>query len=732
MHCASCKILIESFLKKLDGVQKTVVNYTTGDLYIEYDEKQIGIAEIKKTVDSIGEYALLLEDTNTDTLKQKELKKLQNTMIVLLFGSIPFFVIMLWMILEMFDLVPPTMDIFGEIYGRSLFYILQFLLSTILLIIGGKQFFVSAWKALAKKTANMDTLVSLSTATSWLFSTVVTFFPNIFPETTDVFFDAGIFIIFFITLGRWLEARARYRTNTAVRDLIELQVKEATVIVNGEEKIIPIEDIIAGDILLVKPGQKIPTDGLVVDGESSVDESMVTGESVPFEKKVNDKVIGSTINITGVLKVQATKVGKDTLLSQIITLVQQAQNSQPPIQKIVDKISGIFVPIVILLSILSFVLWLFLGKDLQFAIYVTTSVLVIACPCALGLATPTAIIVGTGKGAKQGILLKDVQAIENARNIQVIVFDKTGTLTRGKPEVVNAKFFQTESTSKAFAYTLEKNSEHPLAQAIARHTRDNSFTLNVTKFENLPGSGVKAVINEKKIYIVNYSFATSNFSMKREEKEYCKEQQDSGYTVAIQFEDGITTAIYSMADTIKPDSKKAIAQLHQLGIKTIMLTGDNKATAQRIGKNLGIDEVIAEVLPQQKDEVIQDIKKNSEGVVAMVGDGINDAPALARADIGIVMGTGTDIAIESGDVILVGGSLLKIKDLIVLSGQTMRVLHQNLYWAFGYNVIAIPIAMGVLYIPFGILLSPIIASIAMAMSSVSVVLNSLRLKGRNS
>ena len=728
MHCASCKVLIESFLVKLDGISQVKVNYSTGDLYLEYDEKKIGIEDIKKTVDSIGEYKLLLESTDMDILKKKELGKLERTMLILLLGSIPFFAMMLWMTLEMFGITPSLMDIFGEVYGRSLFYIIQFLLATGLIIVGGKQFFVNAWKALKKKTSNMDTLVSLSTAVSWLFSTFVTSFPTLFAENTDVFFDAGIFIIFFITLGRWLEARARYKTNAAVKDLIELQVKEATVIVDGEERIIPIENIAIGDILLVKPGQKIPTDGVVINGESTVDESMVTGESLPSEKNVNDKVIGSTVNITGVLRVKATKIGKDTLLSQIITLVQEAQSSQPPIQKVVDKISQRFVPIVILLAISSFALWLLLGKDLQFAIYITTSVLVIACPCALGLATPTAIIVGTGKGAKQGILLKDVQAIENAKGIKVIVFDKTGTLTKGKPEVIDTKFFHNESASKAFAYALEKNSEHPLAQAITKYTKKDATGLEVTKFENLPGNGVKAMIGKTRICISNYSYAIANFSLKEEQKEYCLRQQNSGYTLAIQFEDTLVTAIYSMADTIKDDSKKAISDLHALGIKTIMLTGDNKATAERIGKDIGIDEVIAQVLPQQKDEIIQDVKEKYEGIVAMVGDGINDAPALARADIGIAMGTGTDIAIESGDVIIVGGSLLKIKDLILLSRQTMAILHQNLYWAFGYNVIAIPIAMGALYLPFGILLSPIIASIAMAMSSVSVVSNSLRLK----
>ena len=728
MHCASCKVLIESFLVKLDGISRVKVNYSTGDLYLEYDEKKIGIEDIKKTVDSIGEYKLLLESTDMDILKKKELKTLERTMLILLLGSIPFFAMMLWMTLEMFGITPSLMDIFGEVYGRSLFYIIQFLLATGLIVVGGKQFFVNAWKALTKKTSNMDTLVSLSTAVSWLFSTFVTSFPTLFAENTDVFFDAGIFIIFFITLGRWLEARARYKTNAAVKDLIELQVKEATVIVDGEERIIPIENIAIGDILLVKPGQKIPTDGVVINGESTVDESMVTGESLPSEKNVNDKVIGSTVNITGVLRVKATKIGKDTLLSQIITLVQEAQSSQPPIQKVVDKISQRFVPIVILLAISSFVLWLLLGKDLQFAIYITTSVLVIACPCALGLATPTAIIVGTGKGAKQGILLKDIQAIENAKGIKVIVFDKTGTLTKGKPEVIDTKFFHNESSSKAFAYALEKNSEHPLAQAITKYTKKDATGLEVTKFENLPGNGVKAMIGKTRICISNYSYAIANFSLKEEQKEYCLRQQNSGYTLAIQFEDTLVTAIYSMADTIKDDSKKAISDLHALGIKTIMLTGDNKATAERIGKDIGIDEVIAQVLPQQKDEIIQDVKEKYEGIVAMVGDGINDAPALARADIGIAMGTGTDIAIESGDVIIVGGSLLKIKDLILLSRQTMAILHQNLYWAFGYNVIAIPIAMGALYIPFGLLLSPIIASIAMAMSSVSVVSNSLRLK----
>ncbi len=731
LHCASCKVLIESFLIKLPGIKNVIVNYTSGDMQIEYDEKKINIQDIKKTVDSIGDYTLLLEDTNTDVLKKKELKTIKRTLIFLTIATIPFFFLMIWMLLEMMNIVPMIKDMLGMVGNVNILFLIQFVLTTGIIFIGGKQFFISAWKAIKKRSFNMDSLVALSTFTSWLFSSVVTFFPQLFSKDVNVFFDAAVFIIFFITLGRWLEAKARYKTNEAVRDLMKLQAKEAIIIVNGEEQIIPIEKIQVGDILLVKPGQKIPIDGIVVEGMSSVDEAMISGEPLPVEKDIDSKVVGSTINLTGMLQVKATKVGKDTLLAQIIRLVQEAQNSQPPIQKIVDKISGIFVPVIILIAIATFVTWMLIGKDLQFSLYLATAVLVIACPCALGLATPTAIMVGTGRGAKNGILIKDIQALENARNIKVVVFDKTGTITEGKPKVVSAKYFaKDENISKSIAYSIEKNSEHPLGMAIAEYSKPESSSndISISDFKNIEGSGVKAMVDGKEVYVVNPKFATTIASIPTNLQQYISDQQNEGNTLAIQIEGKDISAIYGLNDKVKADSKLAIQMLHDMGIKTIMLTGDNKIAAQRIADEVGVDEVIADVLPQEKDSVIQDVKEKYQGIVAMVGDGINDAPALARADIGIAMGTGTDVAIDSGDIVLVSGSLLKIVDTINLSKQTMRILHENLYWAFGYNVIAIPIAMGILYIPFGILLSPIIASIAMAMSSVSVVGNSLRLK----
>lgn len=733
LHCASCKVLIESFLIKLPGIKNVIVNYTYGDMQIEYDEKKITIQKIKQSVDSIGDYTLLLENTNIDILKKNELGAIKKTLIFLAITTIPFFFLMIWMLLEMMNMVPMIKDMLGMVGNVNILFLIQFVLTTGIIFIGGKQFFISAWKALKKKSFNMDSLVALSTFTSWLFSSVVTFFPQLFSKDVNVFFDAAVFIIFFITLGRWLEAKARYKTNEAVRDLMKLQAKEAIIIVDGEERTIPIEEIQVGDILLVKPGQKIPIDGIVVEGMSSVDEAMISGEPLPVEKNIDSKVVGSTINLTGMLQVKATKVGKDTLLAQIIRLVQEAQNSQPPIQKIVDKISGIFVPVIILISIATFITWMLIGKDLQFSLYLSTAVLVIACPCALGLATPTAIMVGTGRGAKNGILIKDIQALENARNIKVVVFDKTGTITEGKPKVVGAKYFSNdENISKSIAYSIEKNSEHPLGMAIAEYSKPKSKSIakniSISDFKNIEGNGVKARVNGEEVYVVNPKFATTIASIPTDVQQYITNQQNKGNTLAIQIEGKDITAIYGLNDRVKEDSKLAIQKLHDMGIKTIMLTGDNKIAAQRIAKDVGVDEIIADVLPQEKDSVIQDVKEKYQGIVSMVGDGINDAPALARADIGIAMGTGTDVAIDSGDIVLVSGSLLKIVDTINLSKQTMRILHENLYWAFGYNVIAIPIAMGILYIPFGILLSPIIASIAMAMSSVSVVGNSLRLR----
>jgi Cu+-exporting ATPase len=647
-----------------------------------------------------------------------------------------------------FGLVPVNHAPFGIIdwNGRSLnaFFVLQWLFATPILFWGGREFFTSTWNAAKHKRANMDMLIVLGTTTAWLFSTIVTFVPNAFGAVTvDVFFEAAVFIIFFIMLGRLLEARAKSNANTAIQALLELGAKEAHVIRGGAEVTIPVAEVLVGDIIRVRPGEKIPVDGMISKGSSTIDESMVTGESIPVEKTIGAAVIGATINKTSTFEYEATKVGADTMLSQIIKMVEEAQGSTAPIQRLADKVSSVFVPVVVLIAIATFIFWYLLapeslissGMTLDLAVYTAMTVLIIACPCALGLATPTAIMVGTGKAAGRGILIKDATALEHANQITTIVFDKTGTLTNGMPDVTDVVFIDSGDTKKilSYAYALEHLSEHPLSAAITTYASDHEAdtAVEANEFKAIEGRGVSGVVDGKKIYIGNARLLTEQ-NIARDallEKKHA-ELQAHGKTVVSMSIDGTEVAIFALADTVKTESTDAIERLHAMGIRTVMLTGDNTATAKAIASELGIDEVIAEVLPQDKSNVIVRLKNEAAAgaFIAMVGDGINDAPALAAADIGIAMGTGTDVAIESADIVLVQGTLDKLLHALEESQLTMRTIKQNLSWAFGYNILAIPVAAGVLYGSIGLLLSPLIASAAMAFSSISVVLNSVRLK----
>jgi Cu+-exporting ATPase len=614
-------------------------------------------------------------------------------------------------------------------------FFVQFLLATPVQFWVGGQFYVGFWKATKHKTSDMNTLIAVGTSAAYLYSLIVTFVPHLIMVrglTMDVYFDTSAAIIVLILLGRFLEARAKGKTSEAIKKLIGLQPKTARVVRNGNEVDIPVEDVALGDIVIVRPGEKIPVDGIIKEGYSSVDESMVTGESLPAEKKSGDPVIGATINKTGTFKFEATKVGKDTVLSQIVRLVQEAQGSKPPIARMVDVIASYFVPVVISIAIVTFIVWYFFGPHpaLTYAFLNFVAVLIIACPCALGLATPTSIMVGTGKGAENGILIRGAEALETAHQLNTIVLDKTGTLTKGEPsvtDIIESKKF-TSKEILTFAASAEKGSEHPLGEAITKKAKREDLNLFDAKdFQAIVGFGIEAMVDSKKILLGNFRLMEEkkiNLAGLAEEAEQLSGEGKTPMFLAV---DGEGAGIIAVADTLKENSKKAVEALHRMGLEVVMLTGDNQRTAKAIANQIGIDRVLAEVLPEMKAEEVRRLQ--SEGrKVGMVGDGINDAPALAQADVGIAIGTGTDVAMESSDITLIGGDLRGIVTAIALSKATIRNIKQNLFWAFAYNIVLIPVAAGVLFPFFGILLNPIFAAGAMAFSSVTVVSNALRLR----
>lgn len=749
MHCASCKKLIEKKVAKVPGVADVSVNFANETMMISTKDSQVTEEAIAAAVKEAGDYTMVREEvaqTSTTQAKAKDMKvqayqSLKRTVMWVALGALPFVGIMGYMVAMLVGTIPVNHAPFGMVdleafdYSINLFFLFQFLLATPILFIGGKSFFGSAFRALKSKSANMDTLIALGTFTAWLFSSIVTFTPRVFGDVqTDVFFEAAVFIVLFILLGRLLEARAKGQASDAITKLLEMQAKEATVIRDGAERKIPIDQVVMGDMIMVRPGEKIPVDGEIIDGASTIDESMVTGESIPVEKQAGDSVIGATINKTSTFTFRATHIGSDTMLSQIIRMVQEAQGSKAPIQKLVDSISGIFVPVVIVLAILGFSFWAFMTPNtLQFAIYIATSMLIIACPCALGLATPTAVMVGTGKAAQTGILIKNAEALESAHKVNTIVFDKTGTLTKGEPEVTDVQLADNakEATVFAYAHAIEALSEHPLSQAIEAYTKEQATELSVKKFQAVEGRGVEGYIDDKQILLGNKRLMDEQkIAIPKNLAEFANTRISEGKTTIFMTIASEVVGVFAMADTIKDDAKAAVSALHAMGIRVAMITGDNQKTAEAIADQLGIDEVLAEVLPGDKAVQVKTLQQigGQKQIVAMVGDGINDAPALAQADIGIAMGTGTDVAIEAGDIVLVKGCLDKVLETLHISRFTLATIKQNLFWAFGYNVVAIPVAAGVLYPAFGILFSPIIAGAAMAFSSISVVLNSIRLK----
>lgn len=767
MYCASCVTKIEKELEGTPGVLKASVDLASETAYIKYMPSMFRLDEAKNIITRLG-YKIETgsrEDAVYENVKQvlerrlglkvhesvptvgsesgsmkaetvdenqlareREYKTLLHKFIFAAVVAVPvlfFSYPELWGLPAQFQPGSPTL--------RYIWMVMS-LISLPVMFWSGGQFFTGAWAAFRNRSANMHTLIATGITAAWLYSSVATFFPQIFPTQAlaGQFFDTIAVVVALVVLGMALEIRAKGKSSEAIKKLIGLQAKTARVIRNGQEKDIPIEEVVLDDIILVRPGEKVPVDGVIVDGTSAVDEAMITGEPIPVEKQVGDDVIGATINKTGSFKFKATKVGKDTALSQIIQMVQQAQSSKAPIQKIADKVSGYFAPTVIILGILSFVIWFDFGPqpNLIYGLIVGITVLVIACPCALGLATPISLMVGVGKGAENGILIRSGSALETAQKLNTIVLDKTGTITEGKPsltDVIAVNGFQEDEVLKLSA-SVEKASEHPLGEAIINGAHEKEINLTDPKdFEAIPGHGVKAVVGNKQILLGNLKLMKAESVTLGDLEEQSTQLADKGKTPMFVAIDGKAAGIVAVADVVKPDSKEAIAHLKKMGLEIVMITGDNVRTANSIARQVGVDRVLAEVLPEDKAFNVQ--KLQSEGKkVAMVGDGINDAPALAQADIGLAIGTGTDVAIEASDITLIKGSLNGVVTAIQLSRATMKNIHQNLFGAFFYNGLGIPIAAGVLYPVLGILLPPMFAGAAMAFSSVTVVTNANRLR----
>ncbi len=716
MTCAACSARIEKRLNKTEGVSGASVNLATERANIEYNPAKVKTADLIKTVEILGykaEKALNVSEDREKEQRERELKRLRVEFITSAILSSPLIMAML------LTLVNINIGFLHNEY-------FQLVIATPVQFIIGFRFYKNAYHALKAKSANMDVLIAMGTSAAYFFSVYNAFFAP--AKTTgmvmkDLYFEAGAVIITLILLGKYLEAAAKGKTSEAIKKLMGLRAKTAKVLRNGIEEDIPVEDVEVGDIIVVRPGEKIPVDGKITEGNSSIDESMLTGESLPVEKKAGDFVIGATINKFGTFRFEATKVGKDTALSQIIKMVEDAQGSKAPIQKIADRVSGIFVPSVIGIAFVTFLIWYFAVGNFSSAIVSAVSVLVIACPCALGLATPTAIMVGTGKGAENGILIKGGEHLETAYRLNAVVLDKTGTITKGQPEVTDIVLLgQTDKTEVLrLAAVSEKLSEHPLGAAIYEKGKSTFGNLqDPDKFEAIPGKGIFAVIGDKSIYIGTRKLMLDKGNDISDIESKIVKLEDEGKTAMLMAVNSRIEAIVAVADTVKEHSGEAIEDLQKMGIEVYMITGDNKRTAAAIAKQVGITNVLAEVLPENKAEEVEKLKKQGR-VVGMVGDGINDAPALATADIGMAIGTGTDVAIEAADITLMRGDLRSIPTAIRLSRRTMGKIKQNLFWAFIYNIIGIPFAA------FG-LLSPIIAGGAMAFSSVSVVSNSLSLK----
>jgi len=732
MGCAACANKIEKAIQQVRGVIECNVNFAMSQATVKYNSLQTHLEIIQQAVTDAGYTAFPLpeigaenEDKKAQLNEQKELTQ------KVIFGAIISIILVVGSLPAMLGVHLP----FFPMWLHNAW--LQLLLTTPVMVWCGQGFFVGAWKAFQHKNSDMNTLVALGTGAAYLYSIFATVFPNFFLNQgliPDVYYEPAAVIITLILLGRLLESRARKATSEAIRKLIGLQAKTARVIRNEKTLDLPIQEVMVGDIILVRPGEKIPVDGEVIEGNSTVDESMVTGEAIPVKKEINDEVIGATINKNGSFKFRASRVGKDTVLAQIVKLVQDAQGSKAPIQKLADKITTWFVPGVIVIAIVTFLIWFFLG-NLTLAMMTSVSVLIIACPCALGLATPTSIMVGTGKGAENGILIKGAESLELAHKIQTIVLDKTGTITQGKASVtnyitVNGVAEGNEIKLLALVAAVEQNSEHPLAEAVVKYAESQGVKKAISDVKNfaaVPGMGVQGIVNGKFVQIGTKSWLDDLKIDTQPLINYGQTLAIEAKTTAWIAVDGKIEGLLGIADAIKPSSVEAINKLKKMGLEVIMLTGDNRETAKAIAREVGIKRIFSEVRPHQKAAQVKAIQEEGK-IVAMVGDGINDAPALAQADVGIAIGTGTDVAIAASDITLISGDLNSIVTAIKLSKATMRNIRQNLFFAYIYNVCGIPIAAGILYPFFGWLLNPMIAGAAMAFSSVSVVTNALRLR----
>lgn len=729
MSCAACVRRVENILKTVDGVKRADVNLASSKATLISDSTNPpDLSQIKKALDEAGYNYLGIVDIDSldpaEQLRESEIVDLKRKLIVGIVLSVAVHIVSMYPMLY-------------EVGHQNLFVLalIQMILATPVVFWVGDRFITGAIKALRQKTSDMNSLVAIGSMSAYIYSVVATFSPGFFAEThamPHLYFDGAAMIVTLIILGRFLEARAKTRTSQAIKKLAGLRPRTATVITDGRNEEVPVELLKVGDLILVRPGEKIPTDGHIIEGQTAIDESMLTGEAMPVNKAINDDVYGATVNRSGSFTFRATRIGADTALSQIIKMVEDAQGSKAPIQRLADKISSIFVPVVISISVVTFVIWYFLvpGTSFSMALLNFVSVLIIACPCAMGLATPTAVMVGTGAGAENGILIKGGEILEKAYELDTILFDKTGTLTKGSPRVINVISVEGNSQEDVLkiASSIESRSEHPLAKAILDEALTRSVEpFPVDRFEAFSGLGAKVRTGDVDMVLGNAGFVESyGINIRDLESQYLSEA-DQGRTCVFVARNGKLSGLISISDTPRDEAPEAVAELKRMGLKVGMITGDNKQTAKSTAAHMGIDYVLSEVLPADKANEIKRLKQEGR-VVAMVGDGINDAPALSAADIGIAVGAGADIAMEASDITLMKSDVRLVASAIKLSQQTMRVIKQNLFWAFFYNVIGIPIAAGILYPSFGILLNPVIAAAAMALSSVSVVTNSLRLR----
>ena len=726
MTCSACANRVERVTQKIEGVELAVVNFATEKLTIKLDADVASYGQVKAAVEKAGFQLVSEEDTiKGEEKKHDEASKLLIRFIISLIFAVPLLIISMGHMVGMPlpHLIDPMMNPFN-------FGIVQLIL-TLPVVMAGYKFYQVGIKNLIQLSPNMDSLIAIGTLTAFFYSVfgIYKITQGDASYAMHLYFESAAVILTLITLGKYLEAVSKGKTSQAIKALMGLAPKTATIERNGRELEVPIEEVVVGDLVLVKPGEKLPVDGEVIEGSTAIDESMLTGESIPVEKTVSSVVIGASINKTGFIKYKATKVGRDTALSQIVKLVEDAQGSKAPIAKMADIISAYFVPIVIGLAILSSVAWLLAGETGVFALSIFISVLVIACPCALGLATPTAIMVGTGKGAEYGVLIKGGEALETTHKLSKLIFDKTGTITEGKPKVTDIVTTNlSEEQLLIYAASAEKGSEHPLGEAIVRAAIDRGYQLcELESFNAIPGHGIEVSIQGKQMLLGNKKLMIEKTIDVSSLSETSDQLAYDGKTPMYMAIDGQLAGIIAVADTVKESSKKAMETLHQMGIKVAMITGDNQKTADAIARQVGIDLVLAEVLPADKANEVKKLQET--GVkVGMVGDGINDAPALAQADIGIAIGSGTDVAIESADIVLMKSDLMDVSTAIKLSKATIRNIKENLFWAFAYNVLGIPVAMGVLHLFGGPLLNPMIAAAAMSLSSVSVLLNALRLR----